>query len=982
MIQKPFITATQTDSTLSLFMQKCKTLSHLKQIHAHLLKLYLPESPSSIAPLLSFAVSSKNPAFFSYARAVFQNLQFRSTFVYNTMIRGYVQSHLPVPAILCYKEMLSYKLIVNNYTFTPLIKACSMVLDDSREMGFSVHAHIFKLGFQQDRFIASALIEFYSLGLDMRKAGMLFDEIPERDVVMWTTMIDGYGKTGEVNKARALFEEMPDRNVISWSTILAAYSRVSDFKEVMVLYRQMEEVGMRPNESVLVTAVTACAHLGSLEQGLWIHSLAKRYGYDSNLILATALVDMYSKCGRMDFALSVFEGISCKDTGSWNAILSGFAMNGDAVKSLQMFDKMVSTGARPNETTFISLLSACTHAKLIDNGLLLFDKMSSVYGVKPRFEHHACVVDLLARAGNLEEAEKFIDEKMGGIEKCDPNVWGALLSACRVYGNVEIGNRLWRKLCNTRAANYGTHMLSYIMYKEAGWDAEAKSVRQLIEDAGMKKKPGCSSIELSTLLLIVAIFYCSLSMAKLLTVRAENHFCCLSQYTTHKAQIFKPISVPPIKHGFRFRVSCLKEKEKEFLLETKKTLNGIGLNGELGKKGGLIQTSGDELGAESRENEVGFYGDWPPWKNLPQRYKLIGTTALAFVICNMDKVNLSVAIIPMSHQFGWNSSVAGLVQSSFFWGYALSQLPGGWLAKIFGGRKVLEVGVLVWSLATALVPILSGFMPALIFSRILVGIGEGVSPSAATDLIARHVNTIGRAFTGSIVCFWWFEFWKRYRTSFGSSSNPKFWLGICILHVWLPWHSLVLGISDSERRPVLFLSNNYVCEELNLNLTEAAWVSVFPPLASIFVTTIASQFADNLISKGVETTVVRKICQTIAFLSPATCMILSSLDFGLPPWEVVTILTGGLALSSFALSGLYCTHQDISPEYASILLGITNTVGAVPGIVGVALTGYLLDSTHSWSISLFAPSIFFYLTGTIVWLAFASSKPQKFSKED
>lgn len=165
-------------------------------------------------------------------------------------------------------------------------------------------------------------------------------------------------------------------------------------------------------------------------------------------------------------------------------------------------------------------------------------------------------------------------------------------------------------------------------------------------------------------------------------------------------------------------------------------------------------------------------------------------------------------------------------------------------------------------------------------------------------------------------------------------------------------------------------------------MTEAAWVSVLPPLASIFVTTIASQLADNLIANGVETTTVRKICQTIAFLSPAVCMTLSSLDLGIPPWEIVGILTGGLALSSFALSGLYCTHQDISPEYASILLGITNTVGAVPGIVGVALTGSLLDSTHSWSLSLFAPSIFFYLTGTIVWLAFASSKPQSFSKID
>ncbi|KAK2984140.1 hypothetical protein RJ640_022652, partial [Escallonia rubra] len=174
----------------------------------------------------------------------------------------------------------------------------------------------------------------------------------------------------------------------------------------------------------------------------------------------------------------------------------------------------------------------------------------------------------------------------------------------------------------------------------------------------------------------------------------------------------------------------------------------------------------------------------------------------------------------------------------------------------------------------------------------------------------------------------------------------------------------------------------YFSDELNLNLAEAAWVSVLPPLASVFVTSIAAQFADSLISNGVETTVVRKVCQTIAFLSPAACMILSSLDLGLPPWEIVAILTAGLALSSFALSGLYCTHQDISPEYASILLGITNTVGAVPGIVGVALTGYLLDSTHSWGMSLFAPSIFFYLTGTVVWLVFASSKPQNFSKTD
>ncbi|CAA0819939.1 Probable anion transporter 6- chloroplastic [Striga hermonthica] len=454
---------------------------------------------------------------------------------------------------------------------------------------------------------------------------------------------------------------------------------------------------------------------------------------------------------------------------------------------------------------------------------------------------------------------------------------------------------------------------------------------------------------------------------------------------------------------FKHRVyCCVKETEREDAAQAKRILSGLEVNGQLEEE-------------ESVGEEVGLYRDWPPWKDLPQRYKLIGTTSLAFVICNMDKVNLSIAIIPMSHQFGWNASVAGLVQSSFFWGYALSQLPGGWLAKLFGGSKVLEVGVLAWSLATALVPIVAGFMPGLIFSRILVGIGEGVSPSAATDMIAMSIPieersravafVFGGLSVGSVLGLSVFQFVKEDRRPFREAylswpqSGPmnKSWkssledLGGSLKDI--PWKEFFKSKAVWAMIYTHFCGSwgHYTClswlptyfsEELDLDFTEAAWVSVLPPLASIFVTGFASQFADSMIAKGVETTVVRKICQTIAFLSPATCMILSSVDLGLSPWEVVSILTGGLALSSFALSGLYCTHQDMSPEYASVLLGITNTVGAVPGIIGVALTGYLLDSTHSWGLSLFAPSIFFYITGTIVWLTLASSKPQTFEKSD
>ncbi|XP_072993862.1 probable anion transporter 6, chloroplastic isoform X1 [Typha latifolia] len=501
--------------------------------------------------------------------------------------------------------------------------------------------------------------------------------------------------------------------------------------------------------------------------------------------------------------------------------------------------------------------------------------------------------------------------------------------------------------------------------------------------------------------------------------------------------------LPPSRGGLRIRASPSGSGAKGEAKEAEEVRGGV--------LAGVEKASAKEEEGEEESYE-GLELKWPPWKNLPERYKLIGTTSLAFVICNMDKVNLSIAIIPMSHQFGWNSSTAGLVQSSFFWGYALSQLPGGWLAKLFGGRKVLEVGVLVWSLATALVPFVAGYMPGLVMSRILVGIGEGVSPSAATDLIARSIplqersravavvfgglsigSVLGLLFAPPIIQnFGWesvfyifgflgiiwclgFEFVKEGQSLVGgrdifsvdqkspainghilsSLSSQKSLdeslneLGDSLEDV--PWRAFFKSQAVWAMIYAHFCGSwgHYTClswlptffsEELDLNLTEAAWVSILPSLASILITSIAAPFADNLISKGVEITKVRKICQTIAFLSPATFMTLSSLDLGLPHWEIVAFLSSGLALSSFALSGLYCTHQDISREYASILLGITNTVGAIPGIVGVALTGYLLDSTHSWSLSLFAPSIFFYLTGTVVWLVFASSQPQKFSK--
>ncbi|PKI75737.1 hypothetical protein CRG98_003880 [Punica granatum] len=487
---------TDQTKTLTWLVQRCKSLNQLKELHAHLLKFDLPDNPASIGPLLSFAATSKNGSFFSYARSIFRYLRKRNAFVYNTMIRGYVQSNPPVSSVLCYLDMLESGIAANNYTFPPLIKACTLMGSDSVPVGRLVHAHVAKSGFCDDPFVVSALIEFYSSACNLETARKLFDRSSNKDVVIWTSLIDGYGKAGDVESARELFEKMPFRNVISWSALIAAYSRVGDFKEVLRLFSQMQEMVIKPNESVLVSVLTACAHLGAVTQGLWVHSYAKRLKFESNPILATALIDMYSKCGFVELALSVFNDMPVKDARAWNAMISGVALNGDGRKSLKLFHEMVNHGIRPTETTFVVVLTACTHAGLVMEGLSLFAEMGSVYNIEPRMEHLACVVDLLARSGLVGEAEEFVEKKMGGIEGADVNVWGALLSACRVYGNVELGNRIWRRLAEMGINDCGSHVLSYNMYREAGWEHEAKQVRKLISDAGMMKKPGCSVIEL------------------------------------------------------------------------------------------------------------------------------------------------------------------------------------------------------------------------------------------------------------------------------------------------------------------------------------------------------------------------------------------------------------------------------------------------------------------------------------------------------
>ena len=445
--------------------------------------------------------------------------------------------------------------------------------------------------------------------------------------------------------------------------------------------------------------------------------------------------------------------------------------------------------------------------------------------------------------------------------------------------------------------------------------------------------------------------------------------------------------------------------------------------------------------AEILDRQDGFAivrGDGPLGRysiQLSPENTVLLATACAFVVGNMDKINISVAIIPMAKEFHWSPTVIGLVQSSFFYGYLLSQLPAGYASSRFGGKNVLSVGVGLWSLSTACIPAAAdttaaGSLFFLLLSRAAVGLGEGVAPAAATDLIAKVSATSGRSRATSFVFgglhvgslmgltlapffidvwgwqsvfyifgigglawnVWWQRIMKDARVQrlvavdVSSESDEN------ISGAELPWRAFVRNTPVRSLCLVHFVHNwfhytmlawlpSYFIDTLSLSLSGAAKISLLPPIAALIVSGIAGPSADAMISRGVSTGTVRKAAQSAAFLGPAACLLGASVVQD-QPLTSMALVTLSLGLSSFSLAGLYCNHADLSPKYAPILIGATNTVGAVPGIIGVLAVGLLYDRTESWSLSLFAPSIVLFLVGTIVFSLFGTATPQNFERKN
>lgn len=396
-----------------------------------------------------------------YAKRIFDGLSETSIISWTAMIAGYIHCNNLNEGVRLFVKMLEEGMFPNEITILSLVKECGMA--GALELGKWLHAFTLRTGFTMSLVLATAFIHMY-------------------------------GKCGDARSARSLFNSFKSKDLMMWSAMISAYAQNNCIDEAFDVFVHMTGYGIRPNEMTMVTLLKVCAKAGSLEMGKWIHSYIDKQGIKEDMILRTALVDMYAKCGDIDIAHRLFDAAMNRDVSMWNAMISGLAVHGHGEAALKLFEEMQALEVLPNDITFIGALHACSHSGLLQEGKRLFDRMVHEFGLVPKVEHYGCMVDLLGRAGMLDEAQELIKNMP---MRPSMAVFGSLLSACRLHKNLKVGEWAAEQFLSLEPDKSGYNVLmSNIYASESRW-GDVAYIRKGMKDEGIVKVAGVSSIEVN-----------------------------------------------------------------------------------------------------------------------------------------------------------------------------------------------------------------------------------------------------------------------------------------------------------------------------------------------------------------------------------------------------------------------------------------------------------------------------------------------------
>lgn len=394
------------------------------------------------------------------ARRLFDEADFeRDVICWSCMIGGYVFNGFEVEALVLSNEMHSTSDIrPNSTTISSLLAACGSL--PSLVHGMRIHGFCITIGLECDCFVETGLIDMYSKCGDMDLSLQMFAGSSRRTAA-WNAIVSGFARNGLARDAteqfRLMLREGAAPDLVTMTSLLPAYSCCSAY----------------------------------LQQANNIHGYLVKAGFLKNIEITTCLIDAYAKIGCLDIAMELFDRLPTKDFVCWSSIIAGYGAHGHAEKAIWLFNDMMDAGVEPSEVTFTSVLHSCSHAGLVEEGLRVFDRMKRVHCLNPTIDHCVCVVDLLGRVGRLEEAYRVIKEMPF---EANHAVWGALLGACLIHENVELGEVAAKRLFEIQPENTGNYLLLGNIYAAAGRWKDAEAVRRMVGARGLRKVVACSSI--------------------------------------------------------------------------------------------------------------------------------------------------------------------------------------------------------------------------------------------------------------------------------------------------------------------------------------------------------------------------------------------------------------------------------------------------------------------------------------------------------
>lgn len=368
----------------------------MKQIHAKIVRNSLHQHQVIVARLIRLCSSYGE---LDYATLVFQQIENPSTFVWNLLIRAYTVNDCSRRAILLYNLMNCRGVRVDKFTFPFVMKSC--LACSSIEKAKEVYGLAVRAGFYGDVYLDNVLMDLYFKCGVLDDGLKLFNKMRVKTVVSWTTVIAGLACNGRMDVAQQLFDEMPKRNVVSWTAMINGYAKSEKPEMAFELFAEMQRDNVDPNEYTLVGLLKACAELENLKLGCWVHDFAIKNGLEISVFLGTALIDMYSKCGSLEYAKRVFEKMDNKSVATWNAMITSLGVHGHGGDALALFDEMERMNVKPDAITFAGILCACLQTDNIEKGREYFYYMVEHHGIKPSFVHNVCLFEIYSRSAEL-----------------------------------------------------------------------------------------------------------------------------------------------------------------------------------------------------------------------------------------------------------------------------------------------------------------------------------------------------------------------------------------------------------------------------------------------------------------------------------------------------------------------------------------------------------------------------------------------------